>query len=129
MMSISGHPVSLLPCHRPRILQLTLQDQATKQGHPVTALILSHTVSMSHSHCCMLYASSLAGFVGFVPRGLVGTGYLNNLDLLDFSQMAPKKTSAPSSIAATLNPASDTYTTTLCLPCIQGYPSSKHPGN
>lgn len=70
--------------------------------------------------------------MGFVPCGqfLVGTGYLiaTNLDLLDFSQMTPKKTSAVASpIAAIPNPASDTLTTPLCLPCTQGYSSNKHP--
>lgn len=58
--------------------------------------------------------------MGFVPCGqfLVGTGYLiaTNLDLLDFSQMTPKKTSAVASpIAAIPNPASDTLTTPLFL--------------
>lgn len=80
----------------------------------------------------LLCASSLAGFMGFVPPGqfLVSTGYLTatKWDLLDFSQMTPKKTSAAaSSIAVIPNPASDTLTTPLCLPCIQGYPNSKHP--
>lgn len=54
---------------------------------------------------------------------LVGTGSLiaTSLDLLDFGRMTPKKISAAASpIAATPNPISDTLTTPVCLPCIQG---------
>lgn len=84
---------------------------------------------LPHTHCCV--SSSLVDFTGFMSPGqfLTGTGCLiaTNQDLLQFSQMTPKKTSgAANPVAATPNPASGTLTTPLCLPCIRG---SEHPAS
>lgn len=100
-----------------RILQLTLWDQATSRA---TQPQQQRWQPLPHTHCWV--PSSHPGFTGFVPRAqfLIGTGYLitTNQTLLQFSQMTPKKTStAANPVAATPNPASDTLTTPLCLPC------------
>lgn len=108
---------------------MTLQDQATSRATP------------SQLQCCpILSQCPTHKAVYFQPCGIDGLCALwpvphchrliaTNLDLLAFSQMTPKRTSAAaSSIAAIPNPAYDTVTTTLCSPAPKAT-SSKHPGS